>query len=750
MTTTMHRLLAALPLLLAVAAPLPSRASDVTTNQISNNAVEDGKPRVAGNRVVWQRNPDATGEIVTWTQGGTTQDVTNNAFRDFDPELSGVFAIWKRSTDGNTCSLQSWDFDSAPEQLVSAFTCSDAISVAGPHIGWVDDGSGFFDDVFVSTDREDPEQLGLESVDDGFIRVGNVSGNPRAVWIDEEDVVYWNGSVETALREEPGSDTLRRQLRIDGQRAVWVDEVGGDLEIFLSNGTTVQQLTNNAYDDETPAIRGNDVVWVGFPDSDAEGEIFRYDGTTTEPLTDDDLDDFDPRVSTGPDGTTIAWVKEDGDNEIWMFDGCESTQITDNSVDDDDPSLDGIRVAWVRGSGNSAEVITARVECDVVCGDGTTSGDEECDDDNTVSGDGCSAICQIEECGNSRVDAGEECDDGNTVALDGCDVECLFECGNGALDGDEECDDGDRDGGDGCDEQCFDEICGNGRLQLAAGEECDDGNTVSDDGCSSTCDNEPPAPVAMQRCIAKMNERGAAVVKAQHAVNLLCLSNAAKGTLPALGVPTAQQCLTLDPTAKVAKAQDKTLSVNAAKCTALVPNFAYTSAATVNATGSAEPVTLVANLFGADLDAAVILKATDKAGARCQKNVLTATQQLADRIFKLAYQEKKLLLAGKDDGTLARSNAVLEMRLSEFLLADAQGRIAAKEAAVRTAVRNSCTVPMLDAAFPGCAPSASLNELASCAIDDARCRFCTAFNAFDGLAIDCDAFDDDLANGSCP
>ena len=273
---------------------------------------------------------------------------------------------------------------------------------------------------------------------------------------------------------------------------------------------------------------------------------------------------------------------------------------------------------------------------------------------------------------------------------------------------------------------------------------------MSGDGCSATCQTEPAASLPVQRCISKMNKRGAAVAKAQHAVNALCLAGAAKGALPA-GVPTAQACLSADPNTKVAKAQAKTLSVEAAKCIPSdLPNFAYEGGAVVNAAGVAQPIGLVEDLFGADLDAAVRPKLTDKAGARCQKNVLNATQQLSNGLYKSAFREKKLLLAGKDDGTLARSDAVLALLLGEFLLADATGKIAAQEASVRTAVRTSCTAGILDTAFPGCAPSASLNEMASCAIGAARCRFCRGFNAFDGIAIDCEAFDDDLANASCP
>jgi cysteine-rich repeat protein len=105
-----------------------------------------------------------------------------------------------------------------------------------------------------------------------------------------------------------------------------------------------------------------------------------------------------------------------------------------------------------------------------VCGNGVVEEGEQCDDGNTVDGDGCSANCTVETpppppcCGNGIVEQGETCDDGNTVDGDGCSSTCTIEvpppppCGNGVVD---------------------------------QGETCDDGNTVDGDGCSSTCQCEP-------------------------------------------------------------------------------------------------------------------------------------------------------------------------------------------------------------------------------------------------------------------
>ena len=96
------------------------------------------------------------------------------------------------------------------------------------------------------------------------------------------------------------------------------------------------------------------------------------------------------------------------------------------------------------------------------CGDGIFNPDnnEQCDDGNTVDGDGCSSTCQIEIpppiCGDANVDPGEQCDDGNTVDGDRCSSTCQIElrCGDGNLDADEQCDDGNTTDGDGCSGTC--------------------------------------------------------------------------------------------------------------------------------------------------------------------------------------------------------------------------------------------------------------------------------------------------------
>jgi len=134
--------------------------------------------------------------------------------------------------------------------------------------------------------------------------------------------------------------------------------------------------------------------------------------------------------------------------------------------------------------------ITKTVSCGVLssCGNGIIDIAETCDDGNTITGDGCSAFCQLEVCGNGILDVSEICDDGNTLSGDGCRADCLkIEiCGDTVLDTGEICDDGNILSGDGCRADCMKiEICGDAVLD--AGEICDDGNILSGDGCRADC-----------------------------------------------------------------------------------------------------------------------------------------------------------------------------------------------------------------------------------------------------------------------
>ena len=79
------------------------------------------------------------------------------------------------------------------------------------------------------------------------------------------------------------------------------------------------------------------------------------------------------------------------------------------------------------------DIMTIEVGDLTKCGNGKLDPGEQCDDMNTMPGDGCSKICQIP--------AGWTCTGEPSV--------CLHTCGNGTITGAERCDDGGQSSGDG-------------------------------------------------------------------------------------------------------------------------------------------------------------------------------------------------------------------------------------------------------------------------------------------------------------
>ncbi len=188
------------------------------------------------------------------------------------------------------------------------------------------------------------------------------------------------------------------------------------------------------------------------------------------------------------------------------------------------------------------------------CGDAEINQEsEECDDGNTLPGDGCNGICRVEPnwvcpkpgekctlliiCGNGKIEPGEVCDDGNNIDDDGCNNKCeqspnyicprpneacqrVVVCNDGRIGGDETCEDGNTISGDGCDENCHREdgwiclipgqkcvprnVCGDSILSAADGEKCDDGNTRDGDGCAGDCksiESGYVCPEAGKQCV---------------------------------------------------------------------------------------------------------------------------------------------------------------------------------------------------------------------------------------------------------
>ncbi len=331
---------------------------------------------------------------------------------------------------------------------------------------------------------------------------------------------------------------------------------------------------NAAYgknDDGSLRCKSDCTYGISWRDGFSEEEMSQYlenpailycgDGIFTRSLpgSSEILEDCDPLSPKANGGCTDDCREKDG----WSCSAVDGTCIENAVVNPDDPKPPVYVPACGNGTidtteecddpanpGCSSDCMTvdgykcqnSPKHCGVECvstqcvqikyGNGVLDADgyEQCDDGNTVNGDGCSSkgiiepgyrcptpgkACVAAACGDGIRAYGEECDDGNTKNGDGCNARCRIEdgaicssnsigskskcssgsCGDGKVGKNEQCDNGSKTK-NGTDTACYPNCklinrnlgsCGNGTLETSKGEECDDGNKVGGDGCSPSC-----------------------------------------------------------------------------------------------------------------------------------------------------------------------------------------------------------------------------------------------------------------------
>jgi len=384
-----------------------------------------------------------------------------------------------------------------------------------------------------------------------------------------------------------------------------------------------------------------------------------------------------------------------------------------------------------------------------VCGDGEPCEGEACDDGNTVSGDGCSdPSCLPEVCGDGVTNPdpapgpGEECDDGNTSDDDGCTApDCQFDCGDGELDASaapaEVCDDGNQTNGDGCDDDpsatspgnCTVTACGNG--VIAGIETCDDGNTVSGDGCDASCIIVDGFLTRKQQaCINAVNKNLAGVARAQGGEISKCVKDAAAGN-----VADVLTCLVEGP--KTTKAGEVTTrTVTGRKCTGEgLPPFAFTDAPTVNGAGSDQVLEGANALLGSP--PAIAPKASDKAGAACQGEVIRQYDAVLGKWLGEAVKAKKNALKGGKRGTPSPAGSPAELATGIDAAVTDDAGITRAEARAGTRIGRKCEGVSLEPLFDCGDTATDVASLTACVLSEAKRAACEALEAADSLDLTC-------------
>jgi len=238
-----------------------------------------------------------------------------------------------------------------------------------------------------------------------------------------------------------------------------------------------------------------------------------------------------------------------------------------------------------------------------------------------------------------------------------------------------------------------------------------------------------------------MNKRGKDTSKAQSKVSLDCFDSSDPDT-----------CLVSDEDGRMAKERKKTQTAKEKKCEPdNLPDFGFVGSTATDVASRTTSIAHVHDLFGS-LNESL---SDDEKVLRCQEKVTRQSQDVLDKLFRVAGKAKRAALLEGASSALELQNAIVAVIDSGKFEGWAHYKVG-------KAV-GKCGEVDLGKAFPGCAPKASAVALArgldidkmpkegvtKCAVDSARCRWCQAYNGMDGLTIDCDAFDDGVLNGSC-
>lgn len=158
----------------------------------------------------------------------------------------------------------------------------------------------------------------------------------KAVYVAGGEVFQYDGHQSTQISNTGGK---AKECRASSGSIVWNAWDGHDLEMFLYQGGTTRQLTDNEVYDVRPDMSGSDVVWDTYEDS----KIMLFDGSTTRELG----TGYGARVSSG----RVAWCGSGGaDAEIFLYEGGTVRQLTDNEgINDLSPQVSDQYVMWKAG-----------------------------------------------------------------------------------------------------------------------------------------------------------------------------------------------------------------------------------------------------------------------------------------------------------------------------------------------------------------------------------------------------------------
>lgn len=329
--------------------------SDYKITKLTDNLIDDYRVQICENNIVWNTIHNGRYGLYLFN-GSSTLQLGGDSLYDFDQSITSNNLLAWHAHDGEDLEIYRYQ-----NGLISRFTnnnvSDNGVDIDGNKMVWMrDDGSSSHWQVYYYDGSSTTQLTNNTSTN----RFAGISGD-NIVWWTDNNIYLYNG----AIHQITNSSTTKGVPYISGDNIIWPEYDGNDYEMFLYNGKQIIQLTNNIYDDNTPAyfefIDGDKAVWHGYDGNDLE--IFLFNGATVEQLTDNDSDDSHPSIS----GDNIVWQGFDGnDEEVFVYRNSQITQVTDNLYNDRRARIWGDTIAWQGFDGNDYEIFYAKPDVSVI------------------------------------------------------------------------------------------------------------------------------------------------------------------------------------------------------------------------------------------------------------------------------------------------------------------------------------------------------------------------------------------------
>jgi hypothetical protein len=182
------------------------------------------------------------------------------------------------------------------------------------------------------------------SYDDGYHQIND---NGYVVWSsytgNAENIFLYDGMSTIQLTNNYHVYDQFPDINDNGQ-VVWSRHDGSSSQIFLYDGINIIQLSDDSYWNVNPQINNNGyVVWNGYNDSD--NKIFLYDGTRTIQLTGNYSENQYPQISNNGN---VVWAGYESHRDIFLYDGTNTLQLSDTSYQNWYPKMNNSgQVVWM-------------------------------------------------------------------------------------------------------------------------------------------------------------------------------------------------------------------------------------------------------------------------------------------------------------------------------------------------------------------------------------------------------------------